>query len=163
MGDLHEQLRTLLRDISSIDVDSEDEIVARADAALSNIRVSEIDEETMIDALFDAFDGGGSYQPPSSIVVDDPASFDQILDSLCSSENGFTKEAISVKEQQMGGEGSRYDEKGKNYTTKKKPRRKAGQDEEEILDAAHDDNDEWRDATKVPGQPKTRADMLSRA
>jgi len=172
-SDLRDQLIKLLNDITG-DLDKEDEglIVSRAYQKLSSSK-RKVSEESMLDAILAAFQDDTDdeefqeYNDKFKEVEDDLLSQlrvssydDKQIDSAIEK---FEKTAASLSDLYNGAEGSYYDEKGKSYLPKPKPRRKPRMDEFEIKDGPHDGVEYHNEATKTESVHRTRADMLSRS
>ena len=154
------RLRNLLRELGGDEpIEDEDEIIASAASSLDR----GAPEADMIDAILGCIE----TQPripakPRRIMVDDPDDFDQILNAIASSYGGVPIRTSGTRADiDSGREGDEYDEFGRNYRGEGRSP-DDGDGRVEILDGVHDDIPYHRDATEVPGMPRTRHESLHR-
>lgn len=157
---LKSKLRGLLRELGGGDaIECEEQIITAAAEALDK-RAS---EEDMIDAILSCMETrSATPHHPRQIVVQDPDDFDQILDAIASSYGGVPIRLAGTRADiDSGRDGDDYDEHGRNYRGEgRKP--DGGNVKVEVLDGVHDDIPYHRDATEVPGMPRTRHESLRR-
>lgn len=154
------RLRGLLRELGGGEpIEGEEQIVTAAAEVLDR-RAS---EEDMIDAILGCME---THSPPPArpreIVVQDPDDFDQILDAIAASYGGVPIRTSGTRADiDSGRPGDEYDKGGRNYRGEgRKP--DSGDVKVEVLDGVHDDIPYHRDATQVPGIPRTRHESLHR-
>lgn len=156
---LKSKLRGLLRELGGGEpIECEEQIIVAAADALDR-RAS---EEDMIEAILSCMETQSTPHRPREIVVQDPDDFDQILDAIASSYGGVPIRTAGTRgDIDSGRDGDEYDEHGRNY--RGEGRKADGGDEKvEVLDGVHDDIPYHRDATEVPGMPRTRHESLHR-
>lgn len=156
---LKSKLRGLLRELGGNEpIEGEDEIIASAVDTLDR-RASEAD---MIDAILTCMETTLPTRP-QRIVVEDPDNFDQILDVIASSYGGVPIRTSGTRADIDSGRAEdEYDEGSRTYRGEgRKP--DGGSEKVEVLDAVHDDIPYHRDATEVPGIPRTRHESLHRS
>ncbi len=159
---LRNKLRNLFRELNGGEVFATEDHLVRVAAAQI---VGDASEEELIEAAFTAIDDDNPRpQPaPAAIIVNDPDDFDQILDAIAASYGGVpTRTAGTRADLSSGRDGDEYDEDGKAYRGDDREA-DAGDETIQILDGVHDDIPYHRDATEVPGLPRTRHESLQRS
>ena len=156
---LKSKLRGLLRELGGGDpIECEEQIVTAAAETLDR-RAS---EEDMIDAILSCMETQSMTHHPRQIVVRNPDDFDQILDAIASSYGGVPIRFAGTRSDiDSGRDRDEYDEHGRNYRGEDR-QPDGGNVKVEVLDGVHDDIPYHRDATEVPGMPRTRHESLHR-
>ncbi len=161
MSSIEEKMRNLLREITDLDSEEEDGIVSAATRKVAGLDPSRVTEEQLLDSLLTVFDGHSRENSPSTIVVDDPDDFEQILSTIAHERIRTAGNTLNLA---TGKDGETYDEKSRTYQRKgrgRKTQQKEKMDAELLYDGAHDDPG-FGPATEAKGTHRTTRDMLTR-